>query len=133
MRARCAPSKGVFDVQTDQPGRIDIHVSGLITAPLMARGLEAFEVAVQRLLREGDLVCRIKGWPLATPGAQAVKIERAAHLLATLKRINRVAVVADHPVVRVGTHFQSRVFRGTALRAFSNLDDAERWIADPAR
>ena len=114
------------------PNRIDIDLSGRISAEQMAEGLDDLLDKSQDV-NEGVMLYRITSFAFPDFGAIAVEMARMPKLFALLGRFDRCAVLSDAVWIRTAAEVEGALFPGIDIKAF-DLDDvaaAEAWLNAP--
>lgn len=119
----------MFNLERKATNRLDIDVAGKIDRDEMNASLDALiEQAAD--IENGRMLYTLGDFELPTAGAIGVELRRLPKLLKTIRRFDRIAVVADEKWVRKAGEFEGSLLPGVEIRAFrpGEAAEAESWL-----
>ncbi|NYZ62669.1 STAS/SEC14 domain-containing protein [Luteimonas deserti] len=111
------------------PDRLDLEIGGRLDRDAMVALLDLF-VARSEGIEHGVMLYRIHDMDLPSLGALAVELSRLPLLLRTVRRFDRIAVVADAAWVRRVGELEGALLPGLEIRGFApeHAGDAQTWL-----
>lgn len=120
----------MFKLDRKASNRLDIDIAGKIDRDEMNASLDALiEEAAD--IEHGRMLYTLGDFELPTAGAIGVELKRLPKLLKTIRRFDRIAVIADEKWVRKAGEFEGALLPGVEIRAFrpGEASEAESWLA----
>lgn len=120
----------MINVGKNPNGYIELDISGKIGPKEMQTGMEAFLAAVKDE-EKIDCLYRIKDVEIPPLSAIAVELSYFPLLLGVLKKLDRVAAVANQGWVRTAARIESAVIPGLVIKTFEPHEEAQaiEWLA----
>lgn len=120
----------MLEVQQNPGGWIDLSIAGKIDPTEMRDGLDAFFSATDG---QDAIKClyRIRDVGLPNLVAIAIKLRRLPRLFGVIKRLDKIAVVANQTWVRRMAKIENVVIPRGTIRAFDPIDEprAIEWLS----
>lgn len=109
--------------------RVDIELSGKISAEEMANGLDDL-LELSQDVNKGTMLYTITSFAFPDLGAIVVEMARLPKLLGLLGRFDRCAVLSDAAWLRSAAEIEGALIPGFDIKAFDleERDDAEAWL-----
>lgn len=113
------------------PNRVDIELSKVIDAELMAEGLDAL-IEAAATIEDGVIMYTIPSFSMPTGGALAAEMMRLPQLFEAIRHFRRCAVVTDFGWIQTAASIEGALMPGLEIRCFDLADvaDAEAWLMD---
>ncbi len=123
----------MFDITPDPKGFVHLTISGKITPEEMQAGLEAFLGCLEDG-KKTDFLYTITGIEFPAIGALGVEFSYIPLLLTSLKKIGKVAVIADQAWLRTAAEVEGKVIPGLTIQSFApdEANLAEKWLLEAA-
>ena len=109
--------------------RVDIELSGKISAEEMANGLDDL-LELSQDVNKGTMLYTITSFAFPDLGAIVVEMARLPKLLGLLGRFDRCAVLSDAAWLRSAAELEGALIPGFDIKAFDleERDAAEAWL-----
>jgi hypothetical protein len=109
--------------------RVDIELSGKISAEEMANGLDDL-LELSQDVNKGTMLYTITSFAFPDLGAIVVEMARLPKLLGLLGRFDRCAVLSDAAWLRSAAEIEGALIPGFDIKAFDleERDAAEAWL-----
>ncbi len=119
----------MFNLKRTAANRLDIDIAGKIDRDEMNASLDTF-IEQASDIENGRMLYTLGDFELPTAGAVGVELRRLPKLLKTIRRFDRVAVIANEKWVRKASEFEGTLLPGVEIRAFrpGEAADAESWL-----
>jgi hypothetical protein len=119
----------MFDITKDPKGFMRLTISGPIDSDEMRQGLESFLSCLEDG-RKTDFLYTISDFEMPSLQAIAVEFTYIPVLLASLRKIGKVAVVSDEAWLRNVAEMEGKLIPGLNVESFefSRRADAEAWL-----
>lgn len=119
----------MFDITEDPKGFMHLTISGPISSEEMRDGLEAF----LGCLKDGektDFLYTISDFEMPSLKAIGVEFTYIPMLMASLRKIGRVALVADQAWLRTAAEVEGKLIPGLTIESFKPAErrQAEAWL-----
>lgn len=119
----------MFEVVKKSVNRIDIDFSGKL-------GRDQMNVALDMLfssandVEHGRMLCRINDYDFPTLGAIGVELSRLPEAFRFIRKIDRVAVLANKKWVKKASEIEGALIPGLIIKAFDLYEEAEaeNWL-----
>lgn len=110
--------------------RVDLHLTGALTAHDMREGLEALVTASQDV-ENGLMLYTIDDFQWPEASALAVEFTMMPKLFGMIGKFRRCAVIADANWLRTVAEIEGFLMPWLAIKSFTPDDaaDAEKWLA----
>lgn len=121
----------MFDIKRDPKGFVNLTISGPIDSDQMRAGLEAF-LACLTDGNKTDFLYTISNFEVPSLKAIGVEFTYVPLLMASLRKIGKVAVVSDQAWLRTAAEVEGKLIPGLTIESF-RLEDraaAEAWLLD---
>jgi hypothetical protein len=120
----------MFNLERKADNRLDIDIAGKIDRDEMNASLDEF-VEQASGIEHGRMLYKLGDFQLPSAGAIGVELRRLPTLLKTIRRFDRIAVIADEKWVRKAGEFEGALLPGVEIRAFrpEEAAEAESWLS----
>lgn len=111
--------------------RLNIELSGVLTADTMREGLESI-IEKSADITNGKMLYTIPDFEMPTLGALAVEFQQMPKLFGLLGRFYKCAVLSDAAWIRKAAEIEGAVIPGLEIKSFplSSAPAAEKWLLD---
>lgn len=121
----------MLSVSKPAPNRVDIELSGILDAELMASGLDDL-IEKSEGVTNGKMLYRIPEFSMPTVSALAVELQRLPKLFGLLGKFDRCAVLSDAAWLRTAAEIEGALIPGIKIKSFELYETAaaEAWLAE---
>ncbi|MEO0915639.1 MAG: STAS/SEC14 domain-containing protein [Pseudomonadota bacterium] len=119
----------MFDISKDPKGYVHLTISGPIGSEDMRAGLDAFLSCLEEG-RQTDFLYTITDFEMPSLQAIGVEFTYLPQLLASIRKIGKVAVVSDQAWLRTAAEVEGKLIPGLTIESFepSERAEAEAWL-----
>ncbi|MEE4189598.1 MAG: STAS/SEC14 domain-containing protein [Roseobacter sp.] len=110
--------------------RLDVELSGVLTADTMREGLERF-IEQSEDITNGRMLYTIPEFAMPTLGALAVEFQHIPKLFGMIRNFDKCAVLSDAAWIRNAAEIEGAVIPGLEIKSFplSSSQAAEAWLS----
>lgn len=121
----------MYKLTANGPNRVDLELSGKLDSADMRRLLDEL-VERTKDLSHGRMLYQIHDFSLPSVAAIGVELSRLPELFRLIRKIDRVAVLADREWIRKVSELEGALFPGVQIKAFAGDQeaDAEAWLVE---
>ncbi|MEL7150129.1 MAG: STAS/SEC14 domain-containing protein [Pseudomonadota bacterium] len=116
----------MFDITKDPKGYVHLTISGPIDSDEMRKGLEAFLACLEDG-KKTDFLYTISDFEMPSLQAIGVEFTYIPMLLASLRKIGKVALISDQAWLRKAAEVEGKLIPGLTIESFQ---PSERWQAE---
>lgn len=119
----------MFEVQKISDKRIDMHISGRLTADDMAAGMKALDMACDGL-DDGQLLYKLTDIKFPTFGALAEEMKWLPKILRNIGKFKRCAILCDTKWIRTAAKLENLIVPHVKIETFTmeELEKALEWL-----
>lgn len=119
----------MFDVKKDPKGFVNLTISGPIDSDQMRAGLEAFLACLEDK-KKTDFLYTISNFEMPSLKAIGVEFTYVPMLMASLRKIGKVAVLSDEAWLRTAAEVEGKLIPGLTIESFTADERAaaEDWL-----
>ena len=120
----------MFEVNKVDDNRIDMHISGRITADDMHSGMDALNSACEGMA-DGKMLYRLSDIKFPTLGAIAEEMKWLPKIFGNIGKFKRCAILCDTGWIRSAAKLENLIIPHVKIETFKmdEVEQAEEWLA----